>query len=103
MINKKSEPRKSDTSSLSEAMNDMLSEYNLKNRFDQNRLIVYWEKIMGKAIAQKTGKLFFKGQTLYVEIQSAPLKHELKLGKSKIIKNLKTDIGQQVVEDIVFL
>ena len=103
MIKKKNDPRKSDTTLVGQAMNDLFTNYNLKGKFDQNRLIASWEKIMGKMIAQRTGKLFFKGDVLYVEIQSGPLKHELKLAKSKIIENFDKDIGVGVVEDVVFI
>lgn len=103
MKKKMNEPRRSDTAPIGEAMKDLLSNYNLKGRFDQNRLIVSWEQLMGKMIAQRTGKIFFKGTTLYVEIQSAPLKHELKLAKTKIIENFDRDIAKGVVEEIVFM
>lgn len=103
MIKKKTEPRKSETASVGQVMNDLFENYNLKEKFDQNKLIASWEKLMGKMIAQRTGKLFFKGKTLFVEIQSAPLKHELKLAKSKIIENFDKDIATGVVEDIIFL
>lgn len=102
-MSKKKTYRRSDTTSVGEAMNNLFTDYNLKGKFDQNRLIVSWEELMGKMIAQKTGKLFFKGKVLYVEIQSAPLKHELKLAKTKIIENFNRDIGQGVVEDVIFI
>lgn len=103
MTKKKTEPRKSEMSSVGQAMDDLFTNYKLKGKFDQNRLIASWEKLMGEMIAQRTGKLFFKNNTLYVEILSAPLKHELKLAKSKIIENFDKDIAVGVVEDIIFL
>jgi hypothetical protein len=46
--------------------------------------------------------MFFKGNVLYVELTSAPLKQELTLSKEKIIAVFSEKVGKGVIEDIIF-
>lgn len=103
MERKKYNPRKSDISTVGEAINDLLKDYHLKGRFDEARLISSWERLMGKTIANRTGKIYIKKQVLFVEINSAPLKHELNLSKNKIIDIFVREIGPGIIEEIIFL
>ena len=58
---------------------------------------------MGKPIATRTLKLFIKEKKLYVKLNSAPLKNELTLQKSKVLELLHAEIGEKVIVDILFL
>lgn len=58
---------------------------------------------MGKTIANRTNKIFFKEKTLFIEITSAALKHELSQSKSKMIELIAKEFGPGLVEDIVIL
>ncbi|UII33355.1 DUF721 domain-containing protein [Fulvivirga ulvae] len=103
MDKKKYNSRKSDISTVGEAINDLLNNYRLKGKFDEARLVSSWESLMGKTIANRTGKIFIKNQVLFVEINSAPLKHELNLSKSKIIDIFEQEIGRGIIGEIIFL
>ena len=87
---------------LDDALDQMFERFNLKNKADQTSIITMWEQLMGKTIASRTKKIFFKGNILYVELSSAPLKQELLLGKEKIMKLLRQEVGETAVDDIVF-
>lgn len=102
-MKKKKYPRKSEISTVGEAINELFSDYRLKGKYNEARLITSWEKLMGKTIANRTGKIFIKKQVLFVEIQSAPLKHELNMSKSKIMDILKKEIGEGIIEEIIFM
>ena len=58
---------------------------------------------MGAPIAKRTNKLFVKNRTLFVELNSAALKHELSLSKSKIMSIFEEEFGRKLIDDIVFL
>lgn len=88
---------------LQAAIKEMLNTYNLTKKFDAASVIASWEKLMGKTIADRTGKIFMKKQVLFVEITSAPLKHELNMSKSKIIGIFEKEIGPGIVEEIIFM
>jgi len=94
--------RKSDTSTVKEAMESLLNSYRLKGKYMQVQLINSWEKIMGKPIAMRTTNIYVHHNILYVTLSSAPLKNELVNSKFKIIQLLEREIGEKVIEDIVF-
>ena len=72
------------------------------SKTDQTTIIALWEELMGKTIATRTTKMFFKGKVLFVELSSAPLKQELTLAKPKIMALLTDKVGKEAIEDIVF-
>ncbi len=87
---------------LNDAIEQMFSAYKLKGKAEQATIITLWGEIMGKTIASRTTKLFFKGKVLYVELSSAPLKQELTLAKERIMALLVEKVGAGAIEDIVF-
>lgn len=95
--------RKADTSTLKECIDDLLEYYRLKGKFNETHVIASWERIMGKPIANRTLRLFIKNKVMYVTLNSAPLKQELSLSKSKVLALLHADLGEEVLTDIVFL
>lgn len=96
------EARKSSAAPLKEAIKDLLDAYRLSEKYNQASVIAHWERLMGKTIARRTGKIYFKGKILVIEITSAPLKHELSLSKSKMIELINKEIGN-VIDDIIFM
>ena len=103
---KKNDPlnrRKSNTSTVGEAIKDLLNVYRLQSKFDEARLIESWEQLMGKSIAARTTRLFIKDKKLFVQVNSAPLKNELNLSKSKIIEIFEEEIGKDIIQQVVLL
>ena len=95
--------RKADVAPLKDCIQELIEVYRLRGRLSESHIISSWEKLMGQTISKRTSDIFFRDHKLLVKITSAPLKQELQLSKSKIIKILNEEAGQQVVEDIIFL
>lgn len=95
--------RKSDITPLGDAIDALLKAYRLKDRYQDAGVVISWEKIMGKAIANYTERTFIKNGTFFIEITSAPLKNELAMSKQRIIKLLNEEAGKEIIEEIVFL
>ncbi len=95
--------RRADISPQKEAIDDMLKAYKLSGKVNETKVIESWETIMGKPIAARTTDLKFKYKKLYVTLNSAPLRQELAMSKSKMIELLNREFSEKVVEDIVFL
>lgn len=102
MAKKSESERKSSTITVKEAMKEFLNSYKLESKFSQKHLINSWESLMGKLVAKRTGKLFFKGNVLVVEITSSPLKQEMNSNKAKILHKLQQEYGRSIVEEIIF-
>lgn len=88
---------------LKDAIDQMLDKYRLRNRFDQSYVVAHWDKIMGSAIATRTKKVYIKDSTLFLEIESAPLRNELFRAKSKVIELINREMKSNLVEDVVFI
>ena len=102
---KKNEPsfRKAETSSLKEAIDELLNAYKLRGKFNETHIVSAWSRIMGPAIANRTSKIFIKNKKLYIQLNSAPLKSELSMSKSKILEILNKDVQEEVLEEVIFL
>jgi predicted nucleic acid-binding Zn ribbon protein len=103
-MSKKSGPnqRNSNTSSIRDAIDAMMDSYRIKGKFDENKLIGSWGKLMGDPIARRTEKLFIKNHVLYVKLNSAPLRQELTIAKSKVLEIIHRNFDSELVEDVKF-
>jgi predicted nucleic acid-binding Zn ribbon protein len=99
----KFDPRKADLQPIKDGIKALLKAYRLQGKINEVVIVSGWEKIMGKAIALKTQELYFKDHKLFVRLTSAPLKHELNMSKAKVMALINAEIGEQMVEEVVFL
>nr|WKN37808.1 DUF721 domain-containing protein [Tunicatimonas sp. TK19036] len=102
-INPNQPARTSELSTIGEALHQLLDTYQLKAKYEQTQLIQSWERLMGNPIARRTDKLFINNRVLYVKLNSAPLKQELNMSRSKILALFLREFGEMIVEDVVFL
>jgi predicted nucleic acid-binding Zn ribbon protein len=95
--------RKSNLSTVGESLNELLNTYRLQQKFDATRLTSSWERLMGAPISKRTKRIFVKDRKLFVELTSAPLKHELTLSKRMILDIFDQEFGQKMLDDIIFI
>lgn len=86
---------------LRELVDKMLRAYGLGNRLDEMKLIKSWEEVVGRMISKHTNSVNLKSGTLYVSLDSAPLKQELSYAKTKLIEKLNQSAGKPLVKEIV--
>lgn len=95
--------RKAEISPLKDAIDEMLKAYKINGKINETKVLESWEKLMGRTIAARTTDLKFRYKKLYVTLNSAPLRQELAMSKSKLIELLNKDFSEKVVEDVIFL
>lgn len=95
--------RKKEITTAGDAIRELLGTYRIQSKFSQTEVRASWEETMGKTISSRTTKLFFKKNVLFVELNSAALKHELNMSKSKVLTLLQNRFGKTIIEQIVFL
>ena len=95
--------RKSQAISVGDGIKELLKFYQLESKFNETFVIAHWEKIMGKTIASRTDKVYFRDKRIFVKLSSSPLKKDLLLNKQRIIDLINTEIGDKIVEDVIFL
>jgi predicted nucleic acid-binding Zn ribbon protein len=95
--------RRNQATPMKEAIESFLKSFDLKKQFNETYLVAFWEKIMGKYIASRTREISVKNRTLFLKIDSAPLRQELFMAKSKMIDMLNQEAGDKIVDEVVFL
>ncbi len=95
--------RSDNTEPLKNVIDRLLKAYRLENKFNEAGLILSWEKVLGKAIANRTDELYIRERKLFVRLNSAPLRQELSLAKSRIVELLNEQFNQTIIDEIVFL
>ena len=93
---------KQNEKSMKEAIDQLLKAYGLGPRLDEISLLKSWDEVCGPMIAKHTKDLYFKSGTLYVVLDSAPLRQELTYAKSKLIEKLNQSVGKNMVSSLVF-
>jgi len=80
----------------------MLDAFHLKQKFQQQKLIASWEKVMGSTVANRTTKIFFSDKKLFIYLSSSSLRHELLTMREEIIKKLNQEAGTEILTEIIF-
>ena len=87
--------------SIKEAIEKLLKAYKLDDRLAERRLLNSWEEVMGKMIANHTKDIFVKHRQLFVTLDSAALRNELSMAKTKIVKMMNDAAGAEVITDVI--
>ena len=91
------------TQHIGQAIQQLLSRYHIKSKFDEANLLASWERLAGKPVAKRTKKLFIRGKVLFVELESPSMKNDLNLHKAQLIEILQKEFGKDVVKEIVIM
>ncbi len=86
---------------IKEAIENLLKVYKLKDKLDEKKLIESWEEVMGKMIAKHTKDIVIRNKQLIVTLDSAALRNELSLAKTKIVKILNEKAGKVVITEVI--
>ncbi len=101
--NRENSKRNNKSLPLKQAIEDMLELYNLRSKFNETYIVAYWEQIMGRPISSRTTEIYIKDKKLFVQLDSAPLRNELLMAKSKIVTLINKEVGEDIIEDVIFI
>lgn len=87
--------------SIKDAIESLLKVYKLDDRLAERRLINAWEEVMGKMIANHTKDLYIKHKQLFVILDSAALRNELSMARTKIVRMMNEAAGMEVINDVI--
>ncbi len=94
--------KKDNEISLGDAIKEVLKRLRMDEKLEEVNLMASWEKVVGPMINRHTDNLVVRNRILYVNLDSAPLRSELMLARSKIVEALNKEAGKKVIDDIVF-
>ncbi len=100
--NKLKKGRQQEVSTSEQAIQDLISHYQLQAQFTVLDLKDAWRTILGDSVSRRTQNLQVKGNTVYVSLESAALKSELMMRKTFILQKLNLHTGNTVLEELVF-
>jgi hypothetical protein len=93
--------RRSKTISLAEAVKDYITEMNLGGKLSEVAVINSWEEVVGKAISNRTTKIYVKEHILFVHLNSSVVRNELFMLRETLKEKLNEKAGSEVIKDIV--
>ncbi|WP_419241407.1 DciA family protein [Cardinium endosymbiont of Nabis limbatus] len=91
------------TKSLKELVNRFLETSPFQKQLTAAMVRSVWQTTMPKVVCDRTEKLYIHHNKIFLKITSAPLRHELKFNKDKILMMLHEAMPNTVLEDVVFL
>ncbi|MCL2597988.1 MAG: DUF721 domain-containing protein [Paludibacter sp.] len=93
--------RRNKTVPLSEILVQVLHEQHLEIPLLEKRIIEGWTEVMGKTISAYTTDIYLKNRTLYLQISSSVLRHELFLQRQQIKEKMNEFAKQQYIKEII--
>lgn len=88
---------------IGQAIRQLLNSYHIDSKFDETNIVTSWERLVGKAIANRTTRVFIRNKIMYVEFDSPSMKQDLMLHKAEIIALFQKEFGKEALNDIVVL
>lgn len=102
-MNKDQSFKRSNSQTIGDVIQQYIRQSGIQPKLDEATIIEQWEDIVGKMIARHTDDIHLKNKKLFIRFNSAALKQEMLYAKSKLIENVNTAIGHNVVNEIVFI
>jgi hypothetical protein len=93
--------RKSNESSLKQAIDDFLDTYRLREKMNEVKIIEAWSRVMNEAICKRTAKIRFREGILHLDVTSAPLREELNYQRDKIRETMNAELGGDYIKDVI--
>jgi predicted nucleic acid-binding Zn ribbon protein len=87
---------------LCSAIDELVNSLGIQKKLQEYDAVVYWEKIVGERIAQRTTAIRIQKGVLFVHVKTSTWRNELTLRRKEIIDKLNREIGLDVVKDIKF-
>lgn len=88
--------------SIGEIMAEYLNPAELDDSINERRLEALWGEVVGSYINKLTLRRYVKNRVLHVVITSAPLRNDLMINRSSLVRRLNEVTGADVIDDIVF-
>ncbi|MCF8297076.1 MAG: DUF721 domain-containing protein [Saprospiraceae bacterium] len=93
--------KKTNEVTLKEAIRELIETYKLGSKLNEVNIRSSWVKLMGKMIAKHTEEIKLVNHKLFIKLSSSALRQELSYAKSKIIKLLNEELGNNAISEVV--
>lgn len=86
---------------VSDVIRQVVRELSLGPKLAQSELRSLWASELGPMINRHTTEVSFRSGTLYVHVNSAPLRQELVYNRAALVAQLNAKLQDPVVQEIV--
>ncbi len=86
---------------VADVLRTIVRELRMESKLAQSEIRTLWERELGQLVNRHTTEVSFRNDTLYVNVNSSPLRQELLFSKGKLIAQLNGKLSQPVIKDIV--
>ncbi len=87
---------------LGKVLQSVIDRLGLRRRINEARVVETWAALAGPQINGVTTSVWMKGATLFVKVRSATWRQELHLRRREWRRRLNEELGEALVEEIVF-
>ncbi len=87
---------------VGEAIQQFLQDYSSSDKLKEAKIINEWGKLVGPVFQSHTVSIYLKKRYLYVRMDAASVKHELYMARNLLIKTINRELGENVIEKIIF-
>ena len=94
-------PRKAEALSLGDALQDWLRLSGHGARLEDARAELAWKEVMGEAVSRKTRYLKVRSGVMTVELDSAPMKEEFMMARSRIQAMINEHLGVETIHEVI--
>jgi hypothetical protein len=94
--------RNTESQPISSVLQEFLTGSKLEVGLSKVNVEAMWHEVMGPPISKYTKSLRWAPPVLHVYLTSSVLREELHYGKDKIIALMNKELGQDLVQSIVF-
>ena len=88
--------------SVGDVMRQALQEQGLQGRLYETKAVALWPSVVGEDIAALTGRPAVFNGIMTVYVRSAPLRQELNMSRSSLMRIINETLGREVITDIRF-
>lgn len=94
-------PRKGEAVSLGEALSEWLRISGHGARMEDAKAEAAWKEVMGEAVFRKTRFLRVRDGVMVIELDSAPMKEEFLMARSRIQTLINEHLGREAIREVV--
>ncbi|RMF54625.1 MAG: DUF721 domain-containing protein [Calditrichaeota bacterium] len=87
---------------IGDAIFKLFKALGMKERFEENMALFYWDSTVGKEIARHTEPMKVNQGILFVKVDNDAWRNELTFLKHEIIQKLNEKLGKKTIEEIKF-
>ena len=92
--------RPSNEQNMGEALSQWLDRYRLRHGHESTRVLQAWDEVLGPSISRQTTRKKVQNKVLFVQLESAVVRKELLMVKTKIIASINEHLGREAITDI---